>query len=46
VVDPFAGAGTTALVARSLARHSLLIELSDVYCELIVTRLQQLSLLT
>lgn len=46
VLDPFAGAGTTALVARSLARHSLLIELSDVYCELIATRLQQLSLLT
>jgi DNA modification methylase len=46
VLDPFAGAGTTALVARSLERHSLLIELSAEYCDLIATRLRQLSLLT
>ena len=46
VLDPFAGAGTTALVARSLGRHSLLIELSDEYCDQIASRLQQLSLLT
>ncbi len=46
VLDPFGGAGTTALVARSLGRHSLLVELSGEYCDLIATRLQQLSLLT
>jgi DNA modification methylase len=45
VLDPFAGAGTTALVARSLERHSLLIELSGEYCDQIAARLQQLSLL-
>lgn len=46
VLDPFGGAGTTALVARSLARHSVLIELNGEYCDLIAQRLQQLSLLT
>lgn len=46
VLDPFAGSGTTLLVARSLGRHSIGVELNPEYCDLIATRTQQLSLLT
>ena len=46
ILDPFMGAGTTALVARRLGRHSVGIELSEPYCAQAATRLQQLSLLT
>lgn len=46
ILDPFAGSGTTAIAARHLGLHSILIELSDEYCDLITTRLQQFSLLT
>ena len=46
VLDPFAGSGTTAVAARQLGIHSVLIEVSDEYCDMIVTRLQQFSLLT
>jgi DNA modification methylase len=45
VLDPFGGAGTTALVARNLGRHSILIELNADYCALASERLQQQSLL-
>ncbi len=45
VLDPFGGSGTTALVARRLARKSVLIELNESYCEMAARRLQQLSLL-
>lgn len=46
ILDPFGGAGTTALAARNLLRKSVLIELSEEHCVLIAKRLQQLSLLT
>ena len=34
VLDPFGGAGTTGLVARTLNRKSILIELNPEYAEL------------
>lgn len=34
VLDPFGGAGTTALVAQRLARDSILIEMSEEYAEM------------
>lgn len=46
VLDPFAGSGTTLLVARSLGRRSVGVELNEGYCQLITSRTQQLSLLT
>lgn len=45
VLDPFMGAGTTALVARQLGRRTLGIELSPDYCELARKRLGQQGLL-
>lgn len=45
ILDPFAGAGTTALVARKLGRRSIGIELSTEYCRMAAERLSQLSLL-
>ena len=39
VIDPFAGAGTTALAARDLKRNSVLIELNPEYAELTRQRL-------
>lgn len=38
VLDPFAGAGTTGLVAKELGRNCLMIELSPEYSELICER--------
>jgi DNA modification methylase len=40
VLDPFAGAGTTLLVARRLARRSLGIELSPEYAEMARRRIE------
>ena len=45
VLDPFAGSGTVGHVARQHGRSSILIELSETYCELIAKRTQQQSLL-
>lgn len=45
VLDPFAGACTTALAARALGRRAVAIELNHDYCALGARRLQQLSLL-
>jgi DNA modification methylase len=47
VLDPFAGSGTTLLVARQLGRHAIGIELNPEYCKLAGNeRLAQQSLLT
>lgn len=40
VLDPFAGAGTTAVAARILGRRALLIEGNEAHCEKTVHRLQ------
>lgn len=41
VLDPFAGSGTTLVVARSEKRRAVGIEISQEYCEKIVERLAQ-----
>ncbi|PYB68171.1 hypothetical protein DMB44_05470 [Thermoplasma sp. Kam2015] len=38
VLDPFAGSGTTGVVAQILGRDSILIEISSEYCEIIEER--------
>jgi DNA modification methylase len=44
VLDPFAGAGTTALAARRHGRRSIGFELSEASCAIAAERLAQLSL--
>jgi len=41
VLDPFAGAGTTGLVARKLNRQAILIEISKKYCDMMIRRFRQ-----
>ena len=43
VLDPFSGAGTTALVAKQLGRHYLGIDCSAEYCEIARQRVQQIE---
>jgi hypothetical protein len=38
VLDPFGGAGTTAVVARRLGRHAVLVELNPEYAEMAAER--------
>lgn len=46
ILDPFAGSGTSLLVARQLGRHAIGIELNERYCAMTRARMSQLSLLT
>ncbi len=39
VLDPFAGSGTTGVVAKELGRSSILIEISKEYCDIIKYRM-------
>ena len=41
ILDPFAGSGTTLLVARKLGRMAVGYELSREYCQMIVKRIKQ-----
>ena len=43
ILDPFAGSGTTCLVAGRLGRRSIGVEIEQSYCETARTRLQQVS---
>jgi DNA modification methylase len=42
VLDPFAGSGTTGLVARNLGRHAILVELNPKYIDMQLTRVTDL----
>lgn len=41
VLDPFSGAGTTALVAKQLGRHYLGVDCSSEYCEIARKRIKE-----
>jgi site-specific DNA-methyltransferase (adenine-specific) len=41
VLDPFAGSGTTCLVARKLGRHYIGIDLNPNYCDMANKRLAE-----
>lgn len=43
VVDPFAGTGTTAIVAEQMGRRSFSLEIHPAYCDVIVRRWQKLT---
>lgn len=40
IIDPFAGSGTTALVAKKLSRKFIVIDNNKNYCEIILNRLK------
>ena len=44
VLDPFGGAGTTAMVAQELGRRSVHVDLSEEYCQLAIKRLEGVAL--
>lgn len=44
ILDPFAGSGTTGMVAKQLNRKSILIDISETYCKLEVKRVSSISL--
>ena len=44
VLDPFAGSGTTALVAQSLSRRAVLIDLNGDYLEQVMDRNRDIPL--
>lgn len=41
VIDPFAGSGTTGLVAKELKRKAILVDISKNYCELAAIKCKQ-----
>ncbi len=41
VLDPFAGGGVLGVVARSMGRRAILVEIEERYCEIAAKRLQQ-----
>lgn len=41
VLDPFAGSGTTGLVADQLGRDAILLELNPAYCEMARRRIER-----
>jgi DNA modification methylase len=43
VLDPFAGAGTTGMVAKQLGRNYILIEIKPEYCEMARKRIAKVS---
>ena len=46
VLDPFAGAGTTLIVAKNLGRKAIGIELNPDYCKIIVDRIKSKAFLS
>jgi DNA modification methylase len=43
VVDPFAGTGTTTIVAEQMGRRSFGMEIDPTYCDVIVKRFENLT---
>jgi hypothetical protein len=43
VLDPFGGSGTTLIAAQKIGRRARLIEIDQVYCDVIIQRWQTLT---